>query len=181
MQHTNEAGIELSARWKDPQGNRGVVKATAPILYPEARYRASPWLPLAGYSSVSESKRIAEDRVHFYRRMVAFINPTGLKPSRAHWDYLGIRYGPEPPGVDHTLFWHDGNKNYAATTDPYGGYYRLAEMQAWCARKDWRIAAAPKGVGLWYYDTTLMVLAPPKSRVDVRLIVAQAVTALEQR
>ena len=173
MQQTS-GGIELVARWKDKQGTRGTVKATHPIVYPVARYRACTWIPLAGLSTLHDDKKSAEDRVYFYRRMVSFINATGLKPSRAHWDYLGVKYGQEPPGVDHTLFWHDGKKNYAVTTDPYGGEYHLGAMQEWCDRKGWRIAAAPEGVGLWYHGTTLMVLAPPKSGIDVDRIVDQS-------
>lgn len=171
--------LELSARWRDKQGNRGVVTGSEPMVYPQARYRDCPWIPPAGFSSVYESEARAQERVAFFRRMVCFINATGLKPSRAHWDYFGLRYGDHPPGVDHTLFWHDGNKNYVVTTDPYGGHYHLGEMQEWCDRKGWRIAVAPEGVGLWYHGTTLMVLAPPKSTADVHRIVAQALAVLE--
>lgn|GEM_PF-4532256 len=166
-----------SIQWYDRDTKeRGGVNVNEPVAYTRETYLSHNWLgwltPDDDYLPRCRTELEALNRAAILVRLLHFMDATKLRPSRAGWHYLlGTRdYTSldQPPGIDHTCVWRGDHKKIVVTTEPYNVEEKTAEMKRWCDDKQWTMAVAPVGQGLWNPPkTTLIVLAPPRGGVDV--------------
>lgn len=154
-----------------------------PANHPKQHYQKFQWIR-KNFEAIGPSESSAYAGLDVMRRAVEFMDATELTPSNA-WSriFRGPYRHRNPEGFDHTSVWRDAEKRYVITTEPYIGQDAVAEIQGWCEAYGWRIAVAPKGLGIWNpcctdcsvdcgAHTQLIVLSPEKNGGDPERVVA---------
>jgi len=147
--------------------------------YPPKRYSACMLIP-SDWTIRSSSVSAVENSVAKVKRIIKFMDATGLRPSRAWSRLFGHNHADYAhAGFDHTFVWIDDNRRYVVTTEPYIGTGRVATIRAWCNEHGWSIAVSPNGRGIWHPcranckpdckgHTQMIILAPGKNGGDVQ-------------
>lgn len=116
--------------------------------YEEHRYAPFEWLP-DELIFKSHHEAALREKLLTARRAIAFMDATGLQPSRAFVRIFRDRVYPRDVGFDHTCIWRDDNNRYIVTTEPYRRSKIADQIAAWCSEKGWTSSLLPAGVGIW--------------------------------
>jgi hypothetical protein len=150
-----------------------------PCLHPENHYADAKWIKLK--SIHHRNREGINETIATMRRLVHFMDVTGLKTSRA---WKSIFRGVQPYGFDHTCVWRDNQKRIIITTEPYcGNQEKISQLSDWCKRNEWQIVQSPKNIGIWNpcskacnndctSHTSLFILAPKKNGGSVKKILS---------
>lgn len=152
--------------WREHVGTR----------YTEDRYTSCPWIPEDWRFRDNREDRIRQ-RMAKARRALAFMDATGLRPSKA---FVRIFKRREiPSGFDHTSIWRTEEQRYIVMTEPYAGTARGA-VRDWCESEGWACVEMPNGQGVWNPcspacgycggHTRMLIMSPPKIGADASLI-----------
>ena len=149
--------------------------------YPAKRYEKCSLIP-EDWCLRTTDERGVDGSIVKIKRTIAFMDATGLRPSRAWSRLFGHHHADYAhAGFDHTFVWIDDNKRYVVTTEPYIGKDQVATIRAWCDEHGWNIAVSPNGRGIWNPcranckpdckgHTQMVIFAPGKNGCDVQAV-----------
>ena len=150
-----------------------------PCLHPEKHYADAKWMKLKSLNHRNRSG--INEIIATTRRLVHFMDATGLKSSRA---WSSLFKDDRPSGFDHTCVWRDSKKRIIVTTEPYlGALQKISQLDQWCQKNNWQMARAPHNIGIWNPcldtcpddctgHTNLFILSPAKNGGNVDEVLA---------
>lgn len=146
--------------------------------YPARRYEKFIWIP-ERWVFESPDPNDLQHRLATAKRAIAFMDATGLRPSRRQWPIERL-FGRDLP--DHMCIWQDDARRTLVTAEPYiSDPGAISSVAAWCQQQDWQWQALPAGCGIWYpcvekcpqgcnRHTQMLILAPTERGADIQAI-----------
>lgn len=162
------SGLSAVSQWKEAVATE----------HPARRYEKFMWIP-ERWVFISPDSNDLQHKLATAKRAIAFMDATGLRPSRRQWT-IERQFGRALP--DHMCTWQDDARRVLVTTEPYiGAPEAVPSIAAWCQQHDWHWQVLPAGCGIWNpclekcpqgckRHTQMIILSPAKLGADIQTV-----------